>query len=230
MPIDLFAYAAVAAILFVMLFRVLGTRQDTDQPTRANPFVETPADIAKRQEVRVQATEVQASSPFPGPAANASSDVQQALFQMALIDKNFDAGQFVSNAKEAYRIVVESFARGDRDTLRDLLAPVVYRSFEDALTERDRSGETLDIEIRSIGKADIIAASVDQDQNARVTLRFTSEQVRVTRGRDGAVTDGDEARPDEMIDDWTFARRLRTADPRWLVVETEDGDDSDGPL
>lgn len=229
MPIDLLAYAAVAAILFVMLFRVLGTRQETDQPTRPNPFVETPADIAKRQEVRVAATEV-SPSPFPGPAANASSDVQQALFQMALIDKNFDAGQFVSNAKEAYRIVVESFAKGDRDTLRDLLAPPVYRSFEDALSTRERAGESLDIEIRSIGKADIVAASVDQDQNARITVRFSSEQVRLTRGRDGALIDGDDAHPDEMIDDWTFARRLRTADPRWLVVETEDGDDSDGPL
>lgn len=228
MPLDLVVYAAVATVLLIMLFRVLGTRAD-EGPVRPNPFVDQPQRSADtgRPTVHVPAADISAGS----PAGEASSEAQQALFQMALTDRSFDANQFAANAKEAYRIVVESFAEGDKTTLRDLLAPHVYTAFENAIDARERAGEKMEARIREIRHAEIEKARiVPHNSEARITMRFTSEQLRVTRDKHGAVVDGDETLAQTMVDSWTFARQLNSRDPRWLVVETEDGDESDGPL
>lgn len=226
MSIDLLIYAGVAVFLFVMLFRVLGTRHGSE-PIKHNPFVNPPSFDKDPNPVTVAAQDV---TPTDTVAANANADVQQALFQMALLDKNFDATQFVSNAKEAYRIVVEAFAADDKNTLQDLLTPAVYKTFKQALDDRTQSGEKLDIEVRGINKAEIIAANVNEKGEAFIKLRFSSEQIRVTRDKDGVTIDGSETYPDRLVDDWVFTRLLKSSDPRWLVCETEDGDPSDGPL
>ena len=228
MPLDLIVYAAVATILFIMLFRVLGTRSG-EGPVRPNPFVEPPqrSSETQRPTVHVPSADVTAGS----PAGEAPSEVQQALFQMALTDRSFDANQFVANAKEAYRIVIESFAEGDRASLKDLLAPHVYQAFESALDARERAGETLKIDLRGIRHAEIAAAKITpHNSEARITMRFTSDQMRLTKDKNGVIVEGDEKLTQTMVDAWTFARQLNSRDPRWLVVETEDGDASDGPL
>lgn len=224
---DLLIYAAVAAIMFVALFRVLGTRHG-EEPVKRNPFAEAPSFQKSAEAIVVPSTEV--PTPEPSVAANASAEVQQALFQMALIDRNFDATQFAANAKEAYRIVVEAYAHDDKNTLQELLTPKVYDTFKRALDERLQHGEKLEIEIRVISRAEIIDAKVDGNSNAEITLRFTSEQIRVTRNSNGEIIEGSSQFPDRLVDDWTFGRRLNNPDPRWLVTETEDGDPTDGPL
>ncbi len=224
---DLLIYAGVAVVLFVMLFRVLGTRHG-EEPIKRNPFVDVPSFEKSAEAIMVPSTEVPV--PDAGVAAYASADVQQGLFQMALIDRNFDATQFVANAKEAYRIVVEAYAQDDKNTLEDLLTPKVYAAFKAALDERAQHGDKLEIEIRAISNAEITSATVDGDSNANITVRFTSEQIRVTRDAKGEIIEGSTQHPDRLVDEWTFTRRLKNPDPRWLVVETEDGDPTDGPL
>lgn len=223
---ELMIYAGVAVILFVMLFRVLGTRHGSE-PVKFNPFADMPSFTKSKEPVVVPSREIK---PGDTVAGNASADVQQALFQMVLLDKNFDATQFVANAKEAYRIVVEAYAADDKKALQDSLTPAVYSIFKKALDERTQNAETLDIEIRAIQKADIIEASVNASSEALIKMRFTSEQIRVTRDKDGVIIDGSETYPDRLVDDWTFTRKLKNSDPRWLICETEDGDPSDGPL
>ncbi len=230
LPMDLIIYAGVAAALFFMLFRMLGTNAD-EGPVKRNPFVDAPEEVKPKTNTRgetvVKATEVHTP---PHMTIDESSSVQQTLFQMAIIDKNFDAGQFVSNAKEAYRIVVESFADGDKSTLEDLLAPHVYEAFEEAINARDKAGETMDNEIRSISNADITSAVLDKKNNATVRVKFTSQQVRVIKDKNGVILDGNENYATTLVDEWSFAKDLKNSDPRWMVSETEDGDPSDGPV
>lgn len=224
MPVDLIAYAVVAAILFVMLFRALGTRHGSE-PVVRNPFVEPPPGLAEKKTIQVESIEIK-----PSAAENASSDVQQTLFQMAITDKSFDANQFVANAKEAYRIVIEAYASDDRTTLRELLAPRVFDPFIAALNERAENGDTLTVDIRSIRQAEIIAAHLNTQREATITVRFTAEQTRLTKDKNGQTLSGNADWPETFIDEWSFARTLQSRDPRWLVVETKDGDPNDAAL
>ena len=55
---------------------------------------------------------------------------------------------------------------------------------------------------------------------ARVTVRFTSEQIKVVRDAAGAVVEGDPRQIETVIDVWTFERDTRSRDPNWQLVET----------
>ena len=55
---------------------------------------------------------------------------------------------------------------------------------------------------------------------ARVTVDFTSEQVRFSKNKEGAVVDGDPSRVDNVRDRWTFERDVSSDDPNWRLVAT----------
>jgi predicted lipid-binding transport protein (Tim44 family) len=67
--------------------------------------------------------------------------------------------------------------------------------------------------------AEFVDAAV-QGRVARVTLRFVSRQINVTRDAQGRVVAGDPTRPEEVVDLWTFERDVRSSDPNWLLAET----------
>ena len=65
-----------------------------------------------------------------------------------------------------------------------------------------------------------LAAATMQGSRARVTVRFTSEQINVTRDAEGNVVEGDPRQIETVIDLWTFERDTRSRDPNWQLVET----------
>ena len=58
---------------------------------------------------------------------------------------------------------------------------------------------------------------------AQVTVRFSSQLISVTRGRDGSVVEGDPQKVAQVTDVWTFAREARSSDPNWKLVATDAG-------
>ena len=67
--------------------------------------------------------------------------------------------------------------------------------------------------------AELAGASL-VDGKARVTVRFTSEQINVTRDARSGLVEGDPRQIDTVIDLWTFERDTRSRDPNWQLVET----------
>ena len=57
--------------------------------------------------------------------------------------------------------------------------------------------------------------------NAAVAVRFTSDQINITRDRDGKVVSGDPSVVTAVTDLWTFQRDTRSRDPNWMLVATE---------
>ena len=51
-------------------------------------------------------------------------------------------------------------------------------------------------------------------------MRFTSEQINVTRDTAGDMVEGDPRQIDTVVDLWTFERDTRSRDPNWQLVET----------
>ncbi len=64
-----------------------------------------------------------------------------------------------------------------------------------------------------------IEAADLRGNTADVTVRFVSDQINITTGRDGAVVAGSDA-VTELTDIWTFQRDLGIADPTWKLVAT----------
>ena len=115
-------------------------------------------------------------------------------------------------------MIIAAFAAGDRATLRALLSDDTYAGFEQAITAREQAGESQRTELRAVHEMAIEAADL-RGNVAEVTVRFVTDQVNLTTGRDGEVVTGSDA-VTELTDIWTFQRDLTAADPTWKLVAT----------
>lgn len=223
MQTDLLIYAILAAVLVVWLRNILGTR-DSDEQQRPNPYVD-----AENKTKNIVGLDGQ---PFVVETENAlkkldvSDELIAAAEQLNRSMRDFDALKFVENAKDAFVMVVEAFAKGEKDVLEMLLAPGVYKSFEAALNERENKGETVSTEIHAIRKADLVDIQ-QKDGMAYVSIRFTADETCVIRDKDEKILSGDPERITEMVDVWTFGRKIKSKEPTWLLYETRDDEVED---
>lgn len=235
MAIDLFIYAIVAAGLVLWLRSVLGTRHG-DERQRPNPF--TPQEPQKAEktaaagmfgiktgtEDAAKPNRISELAATPGKiAAIEGKPAEDGLLAIAAADRGFDIDFFMQAAQDSYAMIVESFAAGDRDTLKELLAPAVFETFSKAIDERSARDETMHAEITAIRKAAVTAARFESGRMAMVTIRFEADEISVTQAADGTVIAGQPERVSPATDVWSFGRDLKSADPRWLVYETSGG-------
>jgi predicted lipid-binding transport protein (Tim44 family) len=214
----------IAAFLGLRLYSVLGRRAEhEEEPIQGrmdNPPATPPAQrrnpAPEQSEQPVQPGMRQRELPVSTPA------VERSLRDVANADRRFDVFAFVDGAREAYRMVLEAFWRGDREELRHLCDEDVYASFASAIDAREEAGETLDNRLVRIEDAMIVDARVE-GSIARVTMRFRSDIAAVTRNAEGQVVAGSLDDAIEAVDIWTFSRDIRSADPDWLLDETDEG-------
>ena len=105
--------------------------------------------------------------------------------------------------------------------LRALLADDTYRAFEQAISAREKAGETQISEIRSMQHLAIEQAEL-KGRVGSVTVRIVSDQISYTKDKDGRPLTGTDA-VTEITDLWTFERDLSQQDPTWRLVAARSG-------
>lgn len=199
--LELIIFAGLAAIVLYQLYSVLGRRvgrQPGDQPA-AEAKVATPRAPERLLE----------------PAEDDGVELT-GLAAVKAKDPAFDMTRFLSGAKGAYEMVVKAFAEGDKATLKNLLAPAVFDSFESAIDARAAEGRSESVEFFQAPRADLEKADVSDGDLARLTVRFLAEFRSRTKGPEGEGVD--DRRTAEL---WTFERRLRSRDPNWTLVHVD---------
>ncbi len=221
--LDIIFFAAVAVFIAVRLRSVLGRRtgHERQRPPRIQPQP-APAGGDAADKVVPLPDRRRTSADETPIAAEAGPALKDGLTRIRLADPSFDLDAFLQGAKAAFAMIVEAFAKGDKATLEPLLAPPVFASFAAAIDERQRQGRTLETELVALRGAEIVGAALD-GRSARVTVRFTSEQINCTRDASGAVVEGDPTTVETVIDVWTFQRDVTSRDPNWVLVETRSG-------
>ncbi len=234
MPVDLILYALVAAGLVFWLKSILGTRHG-DERQRPDPFTAHPEETRKNpdlnkldepQTISAQDQILELAENPKGPFSVDNKTAEYGLLEIAKAYKAFDINFFLQAAQDVFALVVEGFGKGDRDLLKDLLGDEVYKAFDGAIAQREKTGETLENEIQAIRKAQIVNAKLD-GKKAVITVRFIATQTSVTRDKDSKIIAGNPDKVSEMRDIWTFSRDIKSKDPRWLVVETRGDFDED---
>jgi predicted lipid-binding transport protein (Tim44 family) len=231
MPVDIVIYAVFAVGLVLWLKSVLGTRHGSER-SRPNPFIAPrPADGGNREAAGRPPKSLMAPA-APGQLLQHTHTVsthsaEQGLMEIARADRSFSIDHFVEGAQDAFVMIVEAFAAGNRDVLRDLLSDPVYRAFAGAIDARETQLQKASVEIHAVRRAEIIDARLDR-RTASITVRFVTDETSVLRDAAGTVIEGNPDRVRENIDIWTFSRDLRSRDPAWIVSETRE--EQDGPL
>lgn len=209
--------AMIAAFLGMRLYSVLGKRTGHEQepvlPRRDERNVVVPLRPADNGAATADATPNTAGLVYEPQA-------EEGLKQLLSRDSSFDAGQFMGGAEAAYRMILEAFWTGDRQTLRDLCDDDSYEGFIAAIEAREASGEVLENRLIGVDSAKISRVEII-DNEARVTVHYQADISGVTRDADGNVVAGSLSDAAQTNDLWTFRRTLGSRDPNWLLDEAE---------
>lgn len=207
--LDILLLGGIATFIALRLRAVLGQRTGHEQARRRPaPEAESPAESGDNV-VHLPRPEDEAAAPAP----------HARLGPVLAADPGFDTPWFLEGAKAAYEMIVVAFANGDKATLKDLLSPEVMADFAQVIDARARKGEVQQTTFVGLKALDI----VDSHMNGRVaeiTVKFESELISVTRNGEGAVVAGDPSTINAVTDIWTFARDLRSRDPKWTLIGT----------
>lgn len=198
--LELIIFAGLAAVVLYQLYAVLGRRVGRQ-----------PEDAAK-----VESAPAPRRVPEPAPAPVDDGVALTGLAAVKAADPGFDVGRFLAGARGAYEMTVKAFADGDRETLRNLLAPEVMAGFDSAIAEREAEGRTESVEFLHPPRADLEKAEVAGADLARLTVRFLAEFRSRAKGPEGEAVD--DRRTAEL---WTFERNLKSRDPNWRLIHVD---------
>lgn len=190
--IEILILAFVAGFVLFRLYTTLGRRTGSERPAEPAPAPvqgELPREPA---------------GPSPIAAQAASGPAGEGLGAIVRADPNFDVDNFVAGARAAYELIVNGFAKGDRDVLRGLLTQRVFDSYSSAIDRREEHGGA-GPELVRLKSAEIVDAALQGD-TARVTVKFEAE---LAEGAHGVR---------EARERWTFERDVRSSDPNWLLA------------
>lgn len=224
--VEVVILAMIAAFLGLRLYSVLGRRAEHEEES-IQGRLEAKADAGAKMAPRAAAPVQQAGMPQPSALQRPRElpgilpVAERGLREIATVDRRFDAVMFLQGARGAYRMVLEAFWKGDKDTLAQLCDRDVFDGFSAAIDARLAAGETLDNRLVRIEDATIVDASL-QDGMARVIVRFAADIAAVTRDASGTMIAG--SLDDAVVaqDLWTFSRMTNSSSPDWLLDETDE--------
>ena len=207
--------AMIAAFLGLRLYSVLGRRAEHEEKPIQGRFDAGLAAPAPRQQTD------QAPSPRQIDMPSVIPSVERALREIAAADRRFDTLAFLEGARSAYGMILEAFWKGDKAELLQLTDRDVYEGFAAAIDARVAAGETLENRLIRVEETTIVGASFNAPM-ARITVRFHADVAAVTRDAEGTMIAGSLDDAIESHDIWTFSRNVQSAEPDWLLDETDE--------
>lgn len=200
---EVILYAAIATIICVMLYTVLG------KSVGQGPESGFDADKAIKNFQNKDNKVVQLNTPAGPPTG---------LEAIAAADANFSPAYFMDGAKAAYSMILEAFAAGDKDQLESLLTPDVYTTYLEAIEAREADGLTQVTDLGRLRKAMIKEAVLD-GKMARIEVLYESELTSALMDKEGNVVQGDPDILSSISEIWTFERNVKSSDMNWRLSD-----------
>jgi predicted lipid-binding transport protein (Tim44 family) len=203
-------YAAIAAIICVAFYSVLGKSVGRGPEDEFNP------------------DEIFGSADAPRERGNGlalvgdDEDVadENGLRAIGRADPDFNPARFIDGAKTVYSMILEAFASGDRETLSSLLTDDVYAVYDAAITERDAQSLTQVTDLGRLRTSQIKNAWIE-DGIAFVRVLYEADIASALRDADGELVEGDPDLLASISEYWTFERKVGSKDPTWRLTEVE---------
>lgn len=211
--IQLIVLAAIAVFLILRLRSVLGSREGFEKPTAELPARRSPS---RDFEVIEGGVDSDINDHAPEGSRTAA-----ALAEMKAVEPEFSVSGFLHGARGAYEMILMAYETGNLDEVRPFLSDEVYETFAKAVDARRAQGLTVQAEF--VGLRDVALADARFDprsSEAELTVRFTGEMTSAVRNAAGEIVEGSTSEIRRQRDVWTFARRMGSDDPNWLLVAT----------
>ncbi len=212
-----------AAIVFWLLRSVLGRRSGFEKPAPdfTTPVPEAPA--RKSAQLDGESTPALANEPVWKGHVAENTPAAKGLEAIAKTSRSFDVQSFLAGAKAAYELILEAFAKGDKQALKPLLSRDVFAGFADVIDQRGGRGESVEFQFVGLKSAAITSAGLEANR-AMIGVKFVSEVISATRDGAGKIIEGHDKSVRELTDEWVFEKDVRARDPNWRLVSTDGND------
>ena len=128
--------------------------------------------------------------------------------------------QFIKGAKAAYEMIITSFAKGDKKTLKPLLNKEIYQNFSDEIDHRKK--EKLKSELTFVGVKSAEIKNFEKKDNIYIfTVNFVSEIITCKKDKNNKVIEGNPDIIKTVNDVWKFSKNMWSSNPNWYLVETQ---------
>jgi predicted lipid-binding transport protein (Tim44 family) len=229
--IDIIFFAMIAVFLVLRLRGALG-RRDNEENGFEDPFRRDASEdeqdgnviqLPDRGETEVSDSMDQTfdTTTTMGEAAEAwpTTELAEGIRDVRAIDPSFDSEDFLVGARVAFEMVLNAYASGDTDTLKQLLSNDVFANFANVIQDREQAGHVMEDTLVGIQVADIMEAYTE-GRIINVTVKFVTDQINITRDENGDVVEGSPNAVITVTDFWTFAHDSRSKDPNWTLIAT----------
>ena len=207
--VEIVLLALLAAFIGLRLVSVLGKRTGPERPA------ERPIGDAFRPSAEITAPQRRETErPVRGQLQlppGTDRGLLPALEAVADVDPGFAPDRFLAGARMAYGMILQGFWASDLSGLTGLVSDEVHHNLASAIDARGGArlpNRLISVDTLTLHDAHVVAQMVE------VTVRFAA---RI------ATAEGET----ETFDLWTFSRLAGSADPAWVVIATDNEDDSD---
>jgi predicted lipid-binding transport protein (Tim44 family) len=132
--------------------------------------------------------------------------------------QEFDEKDFLKGASSAYEIIVNAFAKADKETLKGLVAAEVYNNFCHVIDERNKNKQINDFTFIGVKKATIENKVIDGNLYT-ITTRFLSEIISSVKDENNNIVEGNPELIQQVNDVWIFKKDITAEDPTWHLTE-----------
>ena len=213
--LDIIILLFVVVMVFAKLKNLLGTRPENE------------TEISKESAAKIFDILMQEHNKRHPQAEKGGEELKADESGLSESEKNlraipgFNRNKFLNGAKKAFEIIVTSFAKGDVDTLENLVGKTLLKKFKDIIARRKEEGISAETDFIGFNEAISTDAKITKSNLAKISVKFVSEQVNILRDKNGEVLEGDENFIQSITDVWTFERGLNATTPNWLLVSTK---------
>ncbi len=127
---------------------------------------------------------------------------------------------FLKGAKIAYETIITNFASGELKNIKSLLDKKIYDQFNDAIKERKEKGYISETTFIGINSA-LIKEHQNKNNILEVTVDFVSEIISCSKDKDKKIISGNPEIVKKVYDTWKFSKNIKSTNPNWLLIDTQ---------
>ena len=220
---DLIFFVLVAAFLIIRLRSVLGRRTGNEKKSK-DIFIYQDTTLNDEKKKNVDENQSKKDKIYGKLSINKENNLKNSttLEKIYYFDRNFSPKKFLSGAKTAFQMIIESYAKGNINKIKYLLGDNVFSIFSTEIKSRARKKHVLEHTLILIKSAGIEKINVKYSI-ADIVVKFVSEQVNLLKNQKGKILKGNDEYVENHINYWTFSKNLKSNNQNWKLIVTKAG-------
>ena len=219
---DILILAMIAVFIINRLRNVLGKKTGNENDIvekftqRKSSFKESDPDETSNKKLKNE------EDSYENKVFHSDNSINNSIKQILKVDPNFDIESFYNGAKRAFEFILTEYSKNNIKSLDKIISKNIKFAFDEQIKQRQKRSENLEITVISVKEPILQDVSIKNKSIAVAKIHFDSEQVQITKNKDGDIIEGDPNQILSIKENWTFSKNLKTADPNWTLEKIEE--------